>query len=206
MPSTPLHSAGTGLGNTLLLWACPELEHKVYVHVAAVRGVPPRCKRRFRNEPRARPNWFMGDHISLVRCAWPAPPFMCAVPSAGRDYSGAGRLGHPPPSGHPWAARVRLYPAGRPALRLTYPHALQAGRSDAELADVFALVRSPKARLASGFHWVHKKWPNASEAEICSTARASATAHMALGSQVRTACAGHRTLERVMRGMTLRRD
>lgn len=57
---------GTSFGNTLVLWACPELDPEVvWVHAGGVRA-PATCLAKFRPEPLARKGWPIGDHISVA--------------------------------------------------------------------------------------------------------------------------------------------
>lgn len=120
--------AGTSFGNTLLLWACPELEPRVWIThegIVDTDQVPGTCRARFRPDPDARPTFFMGEHISLVN------------------------------------------------------------RSDAELARVFTLLRSPRTRLASGFHMIRPEAGNPSAAEICAATAGNPRIHVARGAQTK---------------------
>lgn len=57
---------GTSFGNTLALWACPELDpSKLWVTREGSNQLPASCLSRFRSDPASRPNWPIGDHYSL---------------------------------------------------------------------------------------------------------------------------------------------
>jgi hypothetical protein len=67
-------------------------------------------------------------------------------------------------------------------------HTSLTSRTDGELRNVFTLVRSPKTRLASGYHWRYRyraSHVTASEREICAAVRGSRIMHVASGVQVR---------------------
>ncbi len=40
--------AGTSFGNTLVLWACPELERRIWIEAEGGEGVPQECRMRFK--------------------------------------------------------------------------------------------------------------------------------------------------------------
>lgn len=57
---------GTSFGNTLALWACPELDPNVIWVKFEGALLPPSCLSRFRVEPGVRKDWPIGDHYSLI--------------------------------------------------------------------------------------------------------------------------------------------
>lgn len=56
---------GTSFGNTLLLWACPELNTTLWITASGVADLPAGCKAKFYLHPGNRKEWFVGDHTSL---------------------------------------------------------------------------------------------------------------------------------------------
>ncbi|GAB4817500.1 hypothetical protein N2152v2_004546 [Parachlorella kessleri] len=117
--------AGTSFGNTLLLWACPELNASVtWVTNEEVLPLPASCLARFRTNERKK--WPIGNHVPL------------------------------------------------------------AGRSEAELHNVFTLIRHPHSRAVSGFHYLTDyKRVGATRYEICDYVRSHPEAHVNLGAQVK---------------------
>lgn len=92
-------------------------------------------------------------------------------------------------------SRFRTEPAAsRPHWHLG-EHLSLENRTAAELRSVFTLVRSPRTRLASGFHWAHRLEPrlNATEGEICAFVRSGAFAVTTRGAQTKM-IVGHRIL------------
>ena len=138
LPVTPIEwlhipKTGTSFGNTLLLWACPDLDRTtLWVNVSMVLDVPDKCKTKFYIHPAHREKWFIGDHASLQN------------------------------------------------------------RTDDQVKSIFTFVRSPKTKIASGYHYIKslgdKKIiinPTVTELEICGDARNSTFSHMAFGAQVK---------------------
>lgn len=58
---------GTSFGNTLILWACPELDPEIKWIDANGTYAPPSCLAKFRTELFAREQWPIGDHISVAQ-------------------------------------------------------------------------------------------------------------------------------------------
>ena len=123
---------GTSFGNTLLLWACPDLDKKkLWMNPKSGPGaVPESCKANFFRQPGHPPGWYIGSHATLQN------------------------------------------------------------RTDEQIRRVFTFVRSPKTRIASGYHFlISDVWKqvsnNATEVDICSFARNSTFATIALGTQVK---------------------
>lgn len=61
----PLCTAGTSWGNVLVLWACPELEARIWVAKGGAPGLPEPCRERFR-PPGGWPWGSFGSHYTLV--------------------------------------------------------------------------------------------------------------------------------------------
>jgi hypothetical protein len=131
LPIEWLHipKTGTSFGNTLILWACPDLEKTLWVNAGMVLAVPDECKAKFYIHPQSRKDWFIGDHTTLQN------------------------------------------------------------RTDDQLANVFTFIRSPKTKIASGFHYIahvrKQSSTNATTHDICSLASTTALPHLALGAQVK---------------------
>ena len=83
----------------------------------------------------------------------------------------------------------RIDPRVKPNL-LIADHVSLHGRTTSELQNVFTMLRSPKTRLASGYHFkTHYKKLNATEADICQyitqNGQANKSPFLAKGSQVK---------------------
>lgn len=115
---------GTSFGNTLLLWACPDLDkNKLWMKASGPGAVPESCKAKFFKQP-------IGSHATLQN------------------------------------------------------------RTDEQSRRIFTFIRSPKTRIASGYHFIMSDvWKqisaNATEVDICSFARNSTFSTIALGAQVK---------------------
>ncbi|GAB4815500.1 hypothetical protein N2152v2_002546 [Parachlorella kessleri] len=65
-------------------------------------------------------------------------------------------------------------------------HVPLANRTDAELRNVFAVLRHPRSRVVSGFHFLDGyRHLNATTEEICAFTQARHEAHVSLGAQVK---------------------
>ena len=57
---------GSGFGNVLVHWACPDIEHRLWINETGVDpALPPSCLAHFHQHPNPRRNWPIGEHYSL---------------------------------------------------------------------------------------------------------------------------------------------
>jgi hypothetical protein len=184
---------GTSFGNTLVLWACPELDKaRVWVTAEGFNpAVPERCRQKCvvhhasmwakrvglactcvcRLEGREHLFYtaLNGHLLRAQRCPPPPPPpppipvqHHHTLNPLSTTFPVSLEPATPPPSAPPATlptTRFRRDASLQPRFFDRWPtgmHASLENRTDEELGQVFTLLRSPRARLASGFHFVRR--------------------------------------------------